>query len=286
MPTLEQTQQLFWKLISAPEGVAPGLAALSPSERHTATALLRDDARLSAIERLDIYADMYFYRIRDCLKEDFGAVCGVIGEAAFHNLVTAYLLVHPSSHFSLRYVGQHLPAFVRTHALGAQWPYLADLATLEWSILEAFDAPDAEPITAATLATIPAEGWPELRFELTPSLKLLRLEWPVHDVWARTQRQEAVGEVYAAQTFIRVWRQNLRVFHRAIDPTQCAALEALSKAATFAQICEPIAATVGDAAGADRAATFLQEWIADGLLTACVLEPQADEAANANGLDH
>jgi hypothetical protein len=273
MPTLHHTQQLFWKLITAPEGVAPGLAALSPSERSIATALVRDDARLSAVERLDIYADMYFYRIRDCLKEDFGAVCAVVGEAAFHNLVTDYLLEHPSSHFSLRYVGQHLPAFVMTHALGEQWPYLADLAALEWSILEAFDAPDAEPITPASLATIPAEGWAELRFELTPSLKLLRLEWPVHEVWAQTQRQEEVGDVCAAETFIRVWRQNLRVFHRAIDPTQRAALDALNKGATFAQICELIAAAVGDAAGAERAAGLLQDWLADGLLTACVLEP-------------
>jgi hypothetical protein len=273
MPTLDQTQQLFWKLITAPEGVAPGLAALSPSERSTATALLRNPARLSAVERLDIYADMYFYRIRDCLKEDFVAVCAVTGDAAFHNLITDYLLVHPSSHFSLRYVGQHLPAFVRTHALGEQWPYLADLATLEWSILEAFDAPDAEPLTPVSLATIPADGWAELRFELTPSLRLLRLEWPVHDVWARTQRQEEVGEVCAVQTFIRVWRQNLRVFHRAIDPTECAALDALSKGATFAHICEPLAAALGDAAGARRAAAFLQEWLADGLLTARVSKP-------------
>ena len=278
MPTLDQTQQLFWKLITAPEGVAAGRAALDPSERALAEDLVCADARLSAVERLDIYADMYFYRIRDCLKEDFGAVCAVVGEAAFHNLTTDYLLVHPSTHFSLRYVGRHLPKFVRGHALIERWPFLADLAALEWAIMEAFDAPDAEPITPAALTAIPPQRWAELRFHVTPSLKLLRLDWPVHEVWTQTQRQEEVGYVRAHQTVIRVWRQDFRVFHRSIDLTEAAALDALASGATFGDICEPIAAAVGDAAAVERAAGFLRDWLADGLLTVCRLEPSDSHA--------
>ena len=273
MPTLAQTQQLFWKLITAPEGVAAGLAGLSRAERDAADGLVRGDTRLSSVERLDVYANMYFFRIRDCLKDDFAAVAAVVGEAAFHNLITDYLLVHPSSHFSLHYVGQHLPRFVATHAIAKTWPYLPDLAALEWSIMEAFDAPDAEPITAASLATIPAERWATLRFAVTPSLRMLRLDWPVHEVWARTQRGEDAGEVRATPTVIRVWRQNLRVFHRAIDVTESAALGAVTNGATFAETCESIAAVADDAAPAEAAAALLQAWLADALLTACTLEP-------------
>src|SRR5437867_1500066 len=78
MPTLSQTQALLWKLITAPEGATAGLAALSPREQAVCASVVRADERLSAIERLDIYADMYFYRIRDALKEDFAAVAAVI----------------------------------------------------------------------------------------------------------------------------------------------------------------------------------------------------------------
>lgn len=273
MPTLDQTQHLFWKLITAPEGVAAGRAALEASERTVVDRLARPDARLSAVERFDIYADMYFYRIRDCLKEDFPAVAAVVGESAFHNLITDYLLVHPSTHFSLRYVGRHLPAFVRQHALIERWSYLADLALLEWSIMEAFDAPDAEPITPASLTTVPADRWAELRLDVTPSLRMLRLQWPVHEVWARTQREEDVGDVHTTPTVIRVWRQNLRVFHRAVDAAESAALDALANGATFAETCESIAAVAGDAPPADRAVALLHDWLADELLTAWTLEP-------------
>jgi len=272
MPTLDQTQQLFWKLITAPEGVASGLAALPPSARAQAATLVHLGGRLSAVERLDVYADMYFYRIRDCLKDDFGAVAAVIGETAFHNLITDYLLVHPSTHFSLRYVGRHLPGFVATHALGLQWPYLADLAALEWAIMEAFDAADSEPITPAALTAVPPERWAELRFECTASLRVLRLDWPIHEVWAHAQRRQHLDGIEPAPTVIRVWRQELRVFHRAVDVTEGTAREALTRGATFGDVCELIAAGAGEAVGVERAATFLQGWLVDGLLTACTLQ--------------
>jgi hypothetical protein len=266
-PTLDQTQQIFWKLITAPEGVAAGLAGLPPAERALGEALVCGDARLSAVERLDIYADMYFYRIRDCLKEDFTAVCAVIGGDAFHNLITDYLMAHPPTQFSLRYAGQHLPAFVRGHALAARWSYLPDLAALEWAILDAFDALDAEPLGAAALASVPQERWPELRFQLTPSLRLLRLDWPVDEVWKQAQRDEPAGQLQPASTTLRVWRQDLRVFHRPMDAAESAALNAVSAGAQFADVCERIVACEGEAHGAERALALLGEWLADGLLT-------------------
>jgi hypothetical protein len=266
MPSLEQTQQLLWKLITAPEGVAAGRDALQASERVLADALVRGDARLSAVERLDVYADMYFYRIRDCLKEDFAAVCAVLGEAAFHNLITDYLLVHPSTHFSLRYVGRHLPAFVRRHAFGTQWPYLADLALLEWTILDAFDAPDAAPLDAAALAAVPQERWPDLRFTLTPSLYLLDVGWPVHEIWRQVQTAETLVEPQPRATCLRVWRQEWRVFHRPMNAPEVITLNALREEASLAEVCERLACE-GDAPSAEQVVALLREWLTDGLLT-------------------
>jgi hypothetical protein len=254
-------------LITAPEGVADGLAHLHGRERRAAESLVRGDHRLSAVERLDVYADMYFYRIRDCVKEDFPAVARVVGEACFHNLITDYLLAHPPTHFSLRYAGQHLTAFAARHPLAERWPYLSALAALEWAILEAFDAADAEPITAAALAGVPEGRWPDLRFDVTPSLQLLSLHWPVHTLWQRVQQQGALGELEPEPTFVRVWRRDLRVFHHAIDAAEHAALGAVRRGEPLAAVCEYLATSGSETANAERAAALLQEWIADGLLS-------------------
>ncbi|MFI5396295.1 MAG: DUF2063 domain-containing protein [Candidatus Binatia bacterium] len=266
-PNLDQTQRLLWKLITAPEGAAAGLAQLGPADRRCASALVCGDERLSAIERLDIYANMYFYRMRDALKEDFSAVCSVVGDTTFHNLITDYLIARPPSHFSLRYAGKHFPPFLRRHPSSCRWPFLADLANLEWAILDAFDAADAPVLEAPALAGVPQERWPELRFQLTPALRLLDLDWPVHEVWKHTQCGEPPAQPAPCAITLRVWRQNFRVYHRRIDTTERIALVTISEGASFAAVCERIVACDSEARGTERAAALLGEWLGDGLLS-------------------
>ncbi len=266
---LEQTQRLLWQLITAPEGAVAGLGRLTASERVVAESLVRGNQQLPAVQRIDIYADMYFYRLLDCLKEDFPALYAVVGGRNFHNLITDYLIAHPPSRFSLRFAGQHLPAFVREHALSASWPYLGDLAMFEWSILEAFDAADAAPLQPSVLTAITPEQWPALRFELTPSLRLLALSWPVRDLWQQTQRGESPAEILPERLSLRVWRQELRVFHCPIDAVEATALTAIAHGARFEEVCADVLEHRGGSDAADHVVRLLHQWFADGLLTGC-----------------
>jgi hypothetical protein len=272
-PMLAQTQQLLWTLITAPEGAAAGVAALAPADRSFAESLLRAGGRLSPMDRLDIYADMYFYRLRDCLQEDFAAVRAVIGGAAFHNLITDYLLAHPPTHFSLRQAGRNLPAFLDTYAGTAPWPFLGELAALEWAVLDAFDAPDVPPLEITALQALPADQWPELRFDLGPSLQRLHVDWRVDAVLQGVQSGAApavrAAAPLAAPTWLRIWRQDLRVFHRPIDAAEAAALDAVLKRESFATVCAAVGELIGEAAGAERMVQILDTWFADGLVTGC-----------------
>jgi hypothetical protein len=265
-PNLTDTQRLLWKLITAPEGVEKGLAELPPAERELARGLVRERRPLSAVERWDIYANMYFYRIRDCLREEFGAIAGVIGDINFHNLVTDYLLAHPPSHFSLRYVGQHLSDFLDMHALRVRWPYLSDLARLEHAVTDAFDAPDAAPLRAEDLTAIDPADWPALRFAVTPSLRLLRLDWPIGAVWSAVKGGAEAPAVDAKATTIRVWRRDLRVFHKTIDSREAAALAALQAGSAFERVCEILANDGCQEEGAEVAFGMLRSWLADEVL--------------------
>jgi len=271
-PSLAYTQQLLWKLITAPEGASAGLAALDCEDRNLAAALVRRGARLSPVERLDIYADMYFYRLRDCLQEDFAATHATVGPTSFHNLITDYMIAHPPSHFSLRQAGRHLARFIDTHATGTRWPFVGQLAALEWAVLEAFDARDAPPLDIAALQEIPPEQWPELRFELTPSLQQLHVGWRVDDVLRAVQEGDTSPvPPDASSTWLRVWRQDLRVFHRPVDVAEAAALDTVRAGQPFATVCTSVGELVGEAAGAEHVAQLLDLWFADGLVTGCAI---------------
>jgi hypothetical protein len=251
------------------------LAASGDPDGGRLATLLRGDRRLSASARLAVYANAYFARIHDCLREDFGALAAVLGEAAFHDLVKTYLMVHPPSRPSLRHAGAQLAAHLRTEPFAAifsrRCAYAAELADLEWAIVEAFYAQDAPAIGREVLALVAPEDWVALCFDLTPSLRIVRCAWPVH--LARDEFDEQTtalpGDaplIVAEPTQIRVWRQAERVRYRAISPLEDTALEAVAAGEPFGAICEHVEGAVGDVEAPRVSADLLASWLAAGLI--------------------
>ena len=269
MSTLNDTQHLLWRLITAPEGVAAALAADGDRSGGLSAALaavVRSDGALDAPQRLDIYANMYFFRILDVLKEDYPATRALLGDTAFHNLVTDYLLRHPPEHFSMREVGRRLPAVLATHdALGAH-PCLADLARFERALNDAFDAADAPVLGAAALAARTPEEWVSLRLGLHPSVHVLSCAFPVHVVRASVDRGESANDPSPQRTSLCVWRHDLSVFHRSLEEVDVAALRILAAGATFGDVCTAISEVVPIDEAAQQAAVAMARWVADSWL--------------------
>jgi hypothetical protein len=267
---LRRTQREIARLLRAPDGVRAALAEAGDPEGRSLAPLVCGDARLDAVRRLEVYAHAYFFRILEALRKEYEALAEAIGEAGFHDLVTAYLLVHPSRNPSLRWAGARLPEFLREHAAAEafrrRWPWAADLARLEWAASEAFDAPDAPAATRAELAAVPPERWEALRLRFLPATRLVCLEWPVHLLreaapGARTRTPDA-----PARTAVCVWRRDDTVQFRALEPLEAELLERVQGGATFGALCERLAAEIGEAQAPARAAVLLASWVDRGLL--------------------
>lgn len=256
-------QRLLSKLIRAPEGVLPGLARLHPDEQALWTGSIRHHGALDPAERVEIYANMYFYRLHDVLADDFPTLRATVGGPHFHNLVTEYLRAHPSRHFSLRYAGEAFPAFVRQHALCQRWPWLGDLAALEWAVVDAFDAADASTIGPEELARLPPAAWGRQQLVWSPSLRVLHCAYPVQVAWQQQQEDEPLSHIAPGPTWLRVWRHEEKVFVRAVDPQEAGVL---GTNATLADIAANLAEHSSAAAAADQLATWMAEWVVAGLI--------------------
>lgn len=272
---LAQLQRRFFRLITAPEGVGPGLRELAPEDPGAAplSGWIGAVDEALAIERLDVYANMYFYRLLEVLREDYPKVAALIGDAGFHNLVTDYLLAHPSRHASVRHVGRHLPDFAQSHPLAGRFPGLADLARLEWARGESFDAADATPLVASDLAQVPPEAWADLRLEIIPAVRILELEFPADEIWLALEGGEVPAPLTPARTALVVFRNGYTVYHRHALTGEIAALRALCSGSTFGELCATLAIEreeEGEAA-AQLALTLLTRWLEDGLLSAISL---------------
>ncbi len=281
-PDLRRLQELFWALISAPEGVVPALDEMARRGGIDADGLdgiFKGDDRVPVARRLDIYANMYFFRLLDCLREDFPKTHATIGIDRFHDLVTDYLLRHPSEHPSLRYLGRRLPEFIATHPIVEEFPWLAGLACLEWARAEVFDAPDAKPLTREDLSGLPQDRAGDARFVLIPAFDLLRLEHDVVPLW-RALDEGASAEPTAVarrrlarpparrRTPVRVWRRDLVVYHASLEESEALCLEAVRAGEPLGRLCQQLAAGRGISRATQRIGRILQGWIDDGLLAA------------------
>jgi hypothetical protein len=269
-------QHWLRRLITEPSGVEAALAAEGDAQGAQLAALVRGDRGLPPVDRLGVYANAYFARLHDCLREDFGALARALGPAAFHDLVKTYLMMHPPTQPSLRHAGAHLAEHLRTEPFAAifarRCPYAGDLARLEWAMTEAFYAEDALALAREDLEAVAPEAWANLRFETAPSLRLLPSAWPVHAVRERFDREDAeavwdeVPLLAAAATHLRVWRHEERVRYRAMAPVEFEALSAARAGEPFIAICDRLVSVVGEMEAAPQAAVLLSSWVSDGLL--------------------
>ena len=300
MPDLKGTQRLVWELITAPEGVRAGAEALA-RQGTLPTAdlafLVRGDARLDPAARLDIYANMYFFRLRDALAEDFPKLLAVLGGARFHNLITDYLLACPSTSWTLRDLGRRLPGFLDGHPLAAELPFVADLARLEWARLDVFDEADAEPLTRDAIAALAPDQLVTFGLGLIPALRILALAHDALAVWAEIEHRapsdapstatSAAVETQAGPadlapvpvsggaarpTRARVWRRGLAVLHRELAPEEERALGLVLEGTALPELAERLADTDVASPAAEepglarRLAACLDLWLADGIL--------------------
>src|SRR5439155_16036738 len=206
--------------------------------------ILGGDARLDAGERLDIYANMYFWRLSDILRGDYSAVLAAVGDERFHNLVTEYLFDRPSQHPSVRNVGARLPDYLRGHALGLEQPWLAELALLERTRLELFDGPDAATLGVEELRALSPDAYVSLPLPLVPSHRLLPLTWAVDAAWRAAEAGEALAPPARGERTLPVWRQDIEIYHRAVEPLERAALERARDGAPFGVVCDLMAETM------------------------------------------
>jgi hypothetical protein len=277
--SLEQLQRRFWKLITAPSGVAKAL----PEEAQVDPEIAPLQRWISspneefAQERLDIYANMYFYRLLDALKADYPKILALIGDVAFHNLVTDYVLHYPSENPSLRYLGERFPAFIKTSERAKAWPYLYDLAVLEWARNTVFDVEDMRPMTREEMSAFPPEEWVSLVLKPIEALEIISLSAPVHRVWLAIEKKEEIPEIEAGLTSIVVWRWGHQVYHRPLAPKEASALALLKEGAPFYLLCECFEEPDEDiSVTATRTLEAINRWLDDGLIGSAELSQDED----------
>jgi hypothetical protein len=217
---------------------------------------------------LAIYHNAYRARLLEVLRTDFVTILHWMGDDEFDRLASSYLRQYPSGHYSLRWLGKGFAGFIREHLVPEQSAPLAELASLEWAFTLAFDAPAGQPLTLESMATLPAEEWPELRVKPTPSLQWLECGFNSLALWRSVKEESEFPDSTALeipQTCL-IWRSELMCNYRSLEPAEATALNGLLDAGwNFSELCAELAVIYGEGAPL-QAVTWLKQWVQDGLL--------------------
>ena len=231
---------------------------------------------LTAAARVEIYADMYLWRLVDALREDYPKLAAFLGDVRFYTLAEAYVREYPSAHHDLGRMGVHLASFLRAHPDRGR-PDLADLAALEWARSEVFFEEEVEPVRQDALAALPPEQFLEARLRLAPALRLLTVEHDATVLWRALEHGHAVPQPMPGIHAIAVWRSGFDVFHTALELDEAAALESAASGAPLARVC----ATFGGREDAAHAAFgAVTSWLDEGWVAAVEGPRRALRAVN------
>lgn len=253
---LRTHQELFAAAVTTPESLP------LPLNAEGAARLVLPSATLTSPERLEIYRRSYHSRLVECLADDYPALQHALGSDGFDSLCRAYIARYPSTEPNLNGFGRHMAAFCSSTSIPPlEAGFDADLARLEWAIVEAIHAPTATPLTADRLAEVPPAEWATTRLVPNPSLCILDLEYPVNAYFQAYRRGEGPEAPGPRASSVAVFRTELTVWRMELPPPMAGLFARLAGGTPLGPALAEIAPLLGDV---ERGAGQILAWFRDG----------------------
>ena len=156
-------------------------------------ALVCDDARMSAQDKLAVYCNNARFALVAALEQVYPACLRTLGKDYFRQVARAYIKRHPSDDTDLNDYGAHLPEFFaelrNTRTELNDYAYLADLARLEYAYHAVYYAADTDaPFDFQAFEQ--CDDKEAVRFELPASMALLQTDHPVLAIWEALREKD------------------------------------------------------------------------------------------------
>jgi hypothetical protein len=250
------------------------------SMAKVAAEFIKPNDRLSSFERLELYNQMYWYRIYEAMRDDCPGLQAAIGEKAFAKLSKAYLTQRPSQSFTLRDLCSRLVKFLTENPrfTAPRTSIAVEIARFEWAQTVAFDGEMKPVVPGELLARTPPN---KLKLGLQPYITLLALRHPVDTYVMSVKRREVMrseasntpdSKVMAGKrirrpalpkpsaTFVAVHRHHNRLFYKRLDPAAFKILESLAAGVVLSRAIE----AGGPAVKPAKVQTWFTSWMALG----------------------
>ncbi|MTI45004.1 putative DNA-binding protein [Roseibium hamelinense] len=153
-------------------------AALLDAEQSIPTGIVGPDGAPDS-KRFNVYRNNVIVSLVEALAHTFPAVQQLVGEEYFAALARSFVIENPPKSPVLIWYGREFGAYLDAFPPLSAYPYLGDVARLEWGWLQSFHSADACPLDPARLASVSPNLVGEVRFEIHPACRMIASIWPV-----------------------------------------------------------------------------------------------------------
>lgn len=232
-------------------------------------AALQPFLREGGVERLALYRGNLGAGWERALGEAYPVLRQLVGEEFFAGLARAYGKAWPSQDPDLAGFGARFAEFLAGFEPAAPYPYLPDVARLEWAVHRAYLGPDVAFLGLDALATMSPEALDAARFVLHPSVSLLRSPWAIGALWQAHQPGGPALPAHAdAPCTVLVVRRGWRVEAIDVGVAEGAALDRLAAGASLGVALDAALAAVAAGEEAPDIGAMLQGWFRLGVMAA------------------
>jgi hypothetical protein len=161
-----------------PETMSSFSAALRDSDLPMPAGIVGPDGK-PAPKRFNVYRNNVIVSLTEALAQTYPAIERLLGEDYFKALARSFVIEHPPGSPVLLWYGAAFPDIIEAFPPLGRYPYLADVARLEWAWLQAYHAEDAEPLDPQVLGSVAPESVGEVRFKIHPAASCVSSRWPV-----------------------------------------------------------------------------------------------------------
>lgn len=190
-------------------------------------------------QRFAVYRNNVVSSLIEALEAAYPAIRRLVGEEFFRATAREYVLQDPPRSPVMLHYGEGFPAFLAHFGPLDAFPYLADVARIERSWLDAYHAAEAEPLDPAVLANIPGNRVADLRLLLHPSVRLVRSPFPALTIWQANApgRTMSPVDVGGGAQDVLIARPAAEVQLRLMPPGGAHFVDAVALGATLAEAC-------------------------------------------------
>ncbi len=149
----------------------------------------------TAHKRFNVYRNNVTASLVGAIGQVFPLTRKAMGEDAFRVAALTFVRDCPPTSRLLFEYGDGFHAHLVRHAMTAGKPWLADLARLERTWLDAYHSADADPLPPQALGTIPSERLADAVFTAHPAARLIPCESAAVSIMAALKQD---GDVSAA----------------------------------------------------------------------------------------